>query len=446
MSSDLVSETTPHTRPGGAVPDAATVAARQEPAPSADEAERARALARMKRLATSLLCAMTVVFLVSRALEGRHPWVGYIRATAEAAMVGALADWFAVTALFRHPLGIPIPHTAIIPTRKDDIGRGLGDFVQGNFLSGPVLTEKIRSVGVARQVGAWLADAENASRLAANAGDVVRAVTEVLSDDDVSDAIEHMVDARIRSVPAAPMAARLIDILVDDGHYQELFDSVLTGARRLLDLNRTLLRNRLEHESPWWVPDVIDDRVFAKIYNGVQHYLQEIAEDRDHEVRSQIDQRIRELAVKLRESPDLAARGESLKEQLLAHPAVRAWSASLWGDLKQTLIDTSGDPTSELRRRLAEGIVRLGRTIEDDPELQAKIDGWVERTVTYLLDQYREEIAELISGTVARWDANDASRRIELQVGRDLQYIRINGTVVGGLAGLVIFTLSRLLF
>jgi uncharacterized membrane-anchored protein YjiN (DUF445 family) len=178
----------------------------------------------------------------------------------------------------------------------------------------------------------------------------------------------------------------------------------------------------------------------------VQQYLNEIAEDHDHEVRRQIDQRIRELAVKLRDSPDLAARGESLKEQLLAHPSVRAWSTSLWTDLKETLIAASGDPSSELRRRLTDGIVGLGRTIQDDPELQAKINGWVERTVVYLLDQYREEVADLISGTVARWDADDASRRIELQVGRDLQYIRINGTVVGGLAGLVIFTLSRLVF
>jgi len=400
----------------------------------------------MKRLATGLLCAMTVVFLVTRALEARHPWIGYLRATAEAAMVGALADWFAVTALFRHPLGIPIPHTAIIPTRKDDIGRGLGDFVQGNFLSGPVLAEKIRSVGVAGQIGAWLGEPENANRLAANAGDAVRAITEVMSDEDVSEAVEHMVDARIRAVPAAPLAARLIDIVIDDGHYQELFDTVLKGARRMLEANRPLLRTRLENESPWWVPEVIDDRVFAKIYNGVQRYLEEIANDRNHEVRTQIDQRIRELAVKLRESPDLAARGEEMKDQFLAHPAVRAWSSSLWTDLKGTLIETSSDPTSELRSRLTDGIVRLGRSIQEDPDLAAKIDGWVERTVIYLLDQYRDEVAELISGTVARWDANDASRRIELQVGRDLQYIRINGTVVGGLAGLAIFTFSRLLF
>lgn len=420
--------------------------AASQPADAGDEAERARALRAMKRLATGLLVAMTVVFLVTRALEARHPWIAYVRATAEAAMVGALADWFAVTALFRHPLGIPIPHTAIIPTRKDDIGRGLGEFVQGNFLSGPVLADKIRSAGVADRVATWLAHPATAAKLAANTGDVVQAVTEVMSDEDVSAAVEHMVESRIRAVPAAPLAARVIDLAIDDGHYQELFESVLKGARGLLDRNRDLLRARLDHESPWWVPGAIDDRVFAKIYTAVQRYLTEVADDPRHPVRVQIDQRIRELAVELRTSPAMAERGEELKERLLAHPAVRTWSASLWGDLKEGLTTAAGDPSSELRRRLEEGIVRLGRTIHEDAALRAKIDGWVERTVLYLLDQYRDEVADLISGTVARWDANDASRRIELQVGRDLQYIRINGTVVGGLAGLLIYTLSRFAF
>ncbi len=416
------------------------------PADVDDQEERARALRAMKRLAVGLLLAMTVVFVVTRALEGRHPWLGYVRATAEAAMVGGLADWFAVTALFRHPLGIPIPHTAIIPTRKDDIGRGLGQFVQGNFLSGPVLMDKIRSAGVADRIGTWLAEPANAAKLGSNAGDVVAAVTEVLGDEDVSAAVEQMVESRIRAVPVAPLAARVIDLAIDEGHYHELFDWFLKGTSGMLEHNRGLLRDRLEQESPWWVPEAIDNRVFAKIYGVVQRYLAEIADDPHHQVRSAIDQRIRELADKLRNSPEMAKRGEELKEQLLAHPALRAWSASLWGDLKEGLIEATGDPSSELRHRLEEGIVRLGCTIKDDPDLRAKIDRWVERTVLYLLDQYRDEVAELISGTVARWDANDASRRIELQVGRDLQYIRINGTVVGGLAGLVIFTLSRLVF
>ncbi|MCU1454568.1 MAG: hypothetical protein JWN46_2714 [Acidimicrobiales bacterium] len=432
-------------------PDPATATPRPAPAAATprsaqDEAERAAALARMKRFATGLLIAMTVVFVIARAFENRHPWVGYVRATAEAAMVGALADWFAVTALFKHPLGLPIPHTAIIPNRKDDIGRGLGTFVQGNFLSGPVLAEKIRSLQIADRIADHLTDPANAERLAATAGDAIRAVAEVLRDEDVAPAVEEMIDARLRALPAAPLAARMLEAAVEDGHHQVLLDTLLKGTARMVDKNRDLLRQRLDRESPWWVPDAVDDRIFTKLYDGMQRFLEDVASDPDHEVRGHIDERARALVEELRDSPEMAARGEEIKAQLLENPALRTWSASLWTDLKGAMVDASADPDSELRRRLADGIVRFGETLRADPELRAKIDRGIERAVIYLLEQYRDEVADLISGTVARWDAEDASRRIELQVGRDLQYIRINGTVVGGLAGLVIFTISRHLF
>ena len=416
------------------------------PRSARDEAERAAALASMKRLATGLLIAMSAVFLVASALEARHPAVAYVRATAEAAMVGALADWFAVTALFKHPLGLPIPHTAIIPHRKDDIGRGLGTFVQGNFLSGPVLAEKLRSLRVADRLADHLTDPANARRLAANAGDAIRAVAEVLRDEDVAPLVEEMIDARLRALPAAPLAARMLEAAVEDGHHQVLLDTLLKGTARMVDKNRDVLRGRLDRESPWWVPDAVDDRIFAKLYDGVQRFLTDIAANPHHEVRGHIDERAHALVDELRDSPEMAARGEEIKARLLENPALRDWSASLWTDLKSGVVEASASPDSELRRRLADGIVRLGETLRSDPELRAKIDRGIERAVLYLLEQYRDEVADLISGTVARWDAADASRRIELQVGRDLQYIRINGTVVGGLAGLVIFTVSRYLF
>jgi uncharacterized membrane-anchored protein YjiN (DUF445 family) len=190
------------------------------------------------------------------------------------------------------------------------------------------------------------------------------------------------------------------------------------------------------------VPDAVDDRVFAKLYDGITRFLDDVATDPQHEVRAHIDQRVRDLVDELRDSPEMAARGEELKEQLLHHPALREWSASLWTDVKVGVVEGAADPDSQLRHRLEAGIVRFGETLRDDPELRAKIDRWAERTVLYLLDQYRDEVADLISGTVARWDADDASRRIELQVGRDLQFIRINGTVVGALAGLGIHFLG----
>jgi uncharacterized membrane-anchored protein YjiN (DUF445 family) len=411
------------------------------PAASLDEEERRRSLRRMKAVATGLLVFAAVVFVVARRFD--HAAAGYVEAFAEAAMVGALADWFAVTALFKHPLGLPIPHTAIIPERKDDIGRGLGTFVQGNFLSGPVIAEKIRGVGVAVKVGEYLADPVNARKLGANAGDAVQAAVDVLRDDDIAPVVEQMVTDRVAAVPAAPLAARVLEAAMVDGHHQLAIDSLLKGVEGYLDRNGPSLRERLDQESPWWVPETIDDRIFDKLTGAAQRFIAEVGGDPDHQVRRHFDERARELVERLRSSPEMEARGEELKAQLLAHPALGTWTATLWHDLKAALVTASADPDSELRARLEAGIVRLGETLQRDPDLQAKVDGWVERTATYLLDQYRDDVADLISGTVERWDARDASRRIELQVGRDLQFIRINGTVVGGLVGLVIHALTH---
>lgn len=396
----------------------------------------------MKVIATGLLVLAAVVFVVARRFDSTP--AGYVEAFAEAAMVGALADWFAVTALFRHPLGLPIPHTAIIPERKDDIGRGLGTFVQGNFLSGPVIAEKVRSVGVAQRIGEYLAEPVNARKVASNAGDAVRAAVEVLRDDDVAPVVEQMVTDRVAAVPAAPLAARVLEAAMVDGHHQLAIDSLLSGVTGYLDRNQASLRQRLDQESPWWVPEPIDDRVFDKLVGAVRRFVDEVGGDPDHQVRQHFDERARDLVDRLRSSPEMEVRGEELKAQLLAHPALRAWTATLWGDLKAALVGAAGDPDSELRARLADGVARLGETLQTDADLQAKVDDWVEGTVVYLLDAYRDEVADLITGTVERWDADDASRRIELQVGRDLQFIRINGTVVGGLVGVLIHAVTTL--
>ena len=413
------------------------------PAGITDEAERRRALNRMKALATSLLAVAFVVFVVARQFPDNTA-AGYVEAFAEAAMVGALADWFAVTALFRHPLGIPIPHTAIIPERKDDIGRGLGTFVQGNFLSGPVIVDKIRSIGVADRIGEYLSNPANARKLGDNAGDVVRAALEVLNDDDVGPVVEQMVTDRVAEIPAAVLASRALDAAIEEGHHQLIVTSLLDATSKFLERNTDTIRARVESESPWWVPDAVDERIVARLTGGGRKFLAEVAANPDHDVRRQIDERFQEWVIKLRTSPEMEARGEELKSQFLSHPALRAWTGTIWQDLKTTLVDASADPESELRDRLEQGIVAFGTTLTTDSELRAKVDGWVERTVLYALDQYRDEVADLIAGTVERWDADDASRRIELQVGRDLQFIRINGTVVGGLVGVIIHAATTL--
>jgi uncharacterized membrane-anchored protein YjiN (DUF445 family) len=415
------------------------------PALAAEDALRRRNLVRMKVAATSLLLAATLVFIVTRSLEDRWSWLGYVRATAEAAMVGALADWFAVTALLRHPLGLPIPHTAIIPNRKDQLGRGLGTFVQTNFLAPAVLSERLRSVGVAQRLGAWLGQPEHAHRLSSNAGALVRGLTEVMGDEDIQRTLETGILQRVRDVPAAPLMARVVEAAMSGRHHQALLDTTLNGLSGLLEENRWLLRQKLAEQSPWWLPEPIDDRLFKKFFAGVQGFLAEVAGDPDHELRHQLDIRVAELAVRLRTDPALIARGEQLKAELLEHPEVRAWLDSLWRNTKASILAVADDPDSDLRGRLDAALERAGRSLQEDPVLQAKVNGWIEKVVSYLAEEYGHEIADLIATTVARWDGAEASRRIELQVGRDLQFIRINGTVVGGLAGLAIYSIGQLL-
>ncbi len=409
------------------------------------EAERLAALRRMKMFATALLLAAATLFIVMTLVDDGQTWVGYVKSFAEASMVGALADWFAVTALFRHPLGIPIPHTAIIPNRKDQIGRSLGEFVESEFLTAAVISERLGGFGVSKRLGAWLIEDVNADKAAAAIGDALRAALEVLDDNEVQGALEQVVVKRVRATPIAPLIGRAVDIGVEGGHHQRLLDSVLVGLGNFLDDNKTVLREKLSRESPWWVPEPIDDRIFSKIYDGVNSFIGEIAANPEHDVRLAMDARVVDFARRLQADPELLAKGEELKDEVLNHPDVRAWLGSLWGELKTTLNSASNDPTSELRIRMNAGVKKFGDTLCTDAVLQAKIDHWVERAVSYVVDNYRHEVADLIASTVSRWDGESTSRKIELQVGRDLQFIRINGTLVGGIAGVLIHALAQLI-
>ena len=408
------------------------------------DAARIRELRRMKLVALSLLVAAAIVF-VWASLDGREGWVGYVKAFAEAAMVGALADWFAVTALFRHPLRIPIPHTAIIPHRKDQIGRSLGTFVEENFLTAEVLGQRLTQARIGRRTGEWLARPENAAKASEALGDALKGTLEVLDDREVQHGLEGVVRRRIGDTPVSPVVGKAIDLTVDGGHHQRLLDAVLVGLGGFLDDNRATFRRRLDEESPWWVPEPIDDRVFDKIYTAVGSFLHDVGADGDHEVRHSIEDRVVRFAERLKHDPELLAKGEELKAELLDHPEFRAWIESLWLGAKQSLIDAADDPASELRIRATASLRQLGLRLETDPELQHKVDDWVERALGYLVEHYRSEVSDLIASTVERWDGESTARRMELQVGRDLQFIRINGTLVGGLAGLVIHAVAELL-
>ncbi len=416
------------------------------PPPLADEAARRAALRVMRRRATGLLVVMTVVWVVTRIAEdGAGAWIGYVRATAEAAMVGGLADWFAVTALFRHPLNVPIPHTAIIPSRKDQIGRSLGEFLQANFLSGPVVAERVNASRPGARLAEWLGRPGSSETVARHAADALVAVGGALRDDEVHNAIEDLVASRLRRLPVSPLAGRALGVMTDQGRHHELVDSLLRGLDKFLVEQHDDLRGRFGQESPWWVPESVDGRIFEKLYGGLRGFLGEVVADPRHEIRGHLDTRLAELVERLQNDPDLIARGEALKEELLGQPELRRWAATVWEEAKATLAEQAADPGSPLRRRLETTVEQLAARLADDPALQAKIDGGLAKFAGYVLDEYADTLAEIIRSTVERWDPGVVTGQLEVLLGRDLQFIRINGTVVGGLVGLLLHILSQLL-
>ncbi|MGY1739214.1 MULTISPECIES: DUF445 domain-containing protein [unclassified Blastococcus] len=413
---------------------------------SLDDPRRAQDLARMKRLATGLFLLAAAVFLTCVLIGSEAgAWVGYVRATAEASMVGALADWFAVTALFRHPLRLPIPHTAIIPRKKDQIGASLGTFVQENFLTRAVVEEKLATVDVPGRLGAFLAAPGRAERLAGDAAAALSGVTDLLRDEDVQPAVAALVDRKLHETPASPVLARVLELVVDGDRHQEVLSAALRYFARFLEENRVVFRAQLGDASPSWVPDWVDDRVFNRAFTGVQEFLEEVGDDRHHELRRVYDARLRAYVHALRTDPATQARVEEFKKDLLEHPAIRTWSGSLWTNAKNSFLAAAADPDSELRARVTELIGDAARLLQTDPTARELVQRQSRRAAGYLVERFSGDLADVVGSTVARWDTEETSRRIELQVGRDLQFIRINGTVVGGLAGLVIYSLAQLL-
>ncbi|HEX3622977.1 MAG TPA: DUF445 domain-containing protein [Acidimicrobiales bacterium] len=409
------------------------------------EQGRRRQLVVAKRRATALLAAVSIVFFVTTTWGGRATWTGYVEATAAASMVGGLADWFAVTALFRRPLGLPIPHTAIVVDRKDQFAATLATFIRESFLDRELLVERVRTAGVVGRLGSWLAKEDNAARVAAEVADAAVAGADLLRDEDVHGALEELVRERVDAVPLAPLAGRALRFFTEGGRHDEVLDAALTGLDGYLATHGQELRRQLGQRSRWWLPGAVEDRIFDRLLDGVRTVLQEMAADRDHDLRKQFDARLRLLAAELETSVDLYERAERLKREVLSQPQVREWVASLWADAKAQLRAEACDPESQLRRRLVGGIMAGGRRLQADPELAAVLQTALERAVRYLVDHFEGDVVAFVSGTIARWDAEETASRLELLLGPDLQYVRINGTVVGAAAGLALHLVTAAL-
>ena len=419
---------------------AGTAAGMARPVPTDDE--RRAALRRMKRVAASLLLVAAVVFAVSFALQGEVPWLGYVRAAAEGAMVGAIADWFAVTALFRHPLGLRIPHTAIIPTRKNEIGATLGAFIESEFLSEEVVLGKLRSIGIARRLGGWLALGHNAERLTAEASVAIRGILTLLGDDDVEDVIEKLARRHLFEPTWGPAIGRVGARLVAADQQRAAVDVVVEKAVEWLESNPEAIGGIVAGRLPKWMPSFVERFIDERAHHEMLAFLRAVREDPRHPLRQAIDRYLADLTADLQHDPATIERVERLKADLLDSPRVREFAGEAWASVKESLEAALADPESELRAGIRSAVIEVGTRLASDEELAEKVDEWVTDAAAYVVRNYRHEIAGVITETVERWDPTETTEKLELQVGRDLQFIRINGTVVGALAGVTIYTIA----
>jgi uncharacterized membrane-anchored protein YjiN (DUF445 family) len=408
----------------------------------ADEARRI-ALLGMKRLALSLLLFMALVFAVSFALEDRYPWLGYVRAAAEGGMVGAIADWFAVTALFRYPLGLRIPHTNIIANRKDEIGSSLGEFVESNFLSDTVVRGKLESIGISARLGAWLVQPANAARLSDEISHAGTGLLDLLSDDDVKDLLEGVAREHLLEPEWGPSLGRLGGHLVEAGRHHAAVDLLLDKAQSWLEEHPEAFGQSVSTRLPRWLPGFVGEMVDDKAYREVLGFIQTVQGAEEHPLREAIDRYLAELMSDLQNDAVMIERVEVLKLELVDNAKLREFAGDAWESLKDTLQVSLADPGSALRRGITSTVLDVGGRLAVDESLGARIDTWLADAAGYVLQKYRHEIAGVITETVERWDPAETTEKIELQVGKDLQFIRINGTVVGALAGLLIYSIAH---
>ena len=405
-----------------------------------DVEQKFRDLQRMRRVATLLLAFMTLVFIVTSLIA--WPWLGYVRAFAEAAMVGACADWFAVVALFRRPFGLPIPHTGIVPRNKDRIGGALGRFMSANFLSPSVLARRLEKIDGVEFLADWLSHPGNARRIGDQASLFLSTAIGALPREPLVDWLTTAALRGIEAVPAAPVASRLLALLWARGETQALLDSAITYAEASLIQHKDFIRAAVAKKSSRFIPKWVDNMLADRVINGLQSSLAEMRKPQ-HPWRLDIRRAVETLIFDLANDPNMLARGEAMKREILASPVFVAQVREVCDNLQTQANENLSARSAMVAEGLEFALLALGRWLREDPKIRAQLNRWGRRAALRALSPRRAEIGAYIAGVVQNWDATTLVNRLELQVGRDLQYIRINGTLVGGLVGLIIFIFSK---
>ena len=397
----------------------------------------------MRRLATGLLVLMALVFVAALHYEKSVPGLGFVRAFAEAAMVGALADWFAVTALFRHPLGIPIPHTAIIPRNKDRIGENMGRFVEQNFLSPALVSERIAHVDFAGKLARWLAEPAQGAWIAGGIASVLPRILNALDDADLRRfAGEHLV-AGVRKIDFATIAAQMLELMTRDNRHHAIVTQLIDQAKQLLEEFKPQIRERVRKEVWWGLRTVsLDEVLYSRIVDAIERFLEELRDTPTHEMRARIDARLARLVADLKNSPELRAQGESLVRHLLENQELQAYLGIVWHEVRDRILFDASLPASAIRAQLQASISNVGLALAGDRPMQEKLNVWLRREIVEQVQAHGHHVSALIADTVRRWDPQTITEKAESQIGKDLQFIRINGTLIGGLVGLVLHTIS----
>ena len=403
----------------------------------------------MRWVATGLLVAMALVFIVARQLDDLHPAIGFVRAFAEAAMVGGLADWFAVTALFRHPLGLPIPHTAIIPRNKDRIAGTLASFLRDNFLTPVVVARRMRRVDVAGAAGRWLerpGDGLGGGRLGTGASRLAADLLESLDRERLGGMVKGAIAVRLRAVEIAPLFGKALEAAIASDRHVPMLDGMIRWSSRILLHNEHLIREMVHAKAGGlmrWTG--LDETVARKIIDGLHKLIDEMASDPGHPLRAKAEEGLAGLAHDLQHKPELRAKVEAFKIEMLDNPAFQAWIDGLWEASRAALLRIARNPGSAMSGKMRDAMLQFGATLQADKRLAETINRFARRTAVGAAADYGDGIVRLVSDTIRGWDARTVTGRLENAVGRDLQYIRVNGTLVGGLVGVAIHAVDMLL-
>lgn len=391
-------------------------------------------------VATLLLLLMTGVFGVATALHWESGWLGAVRAFAEAAMVGALADWFAVTALFRRPLGLPIPHTAIVPANKKRIGRSLGMFVQRNFLSEKALEGEL--VNISGGIARWLGDQENRTRIVRRVRELLPQILQTLNEDEMRYFVDRQVEDFVRRLDFAKTSGKVLRMLTTNGMHEVLIDEIVQQSRTFFRTNKEWFRNQLREASPWFIPEFVDRRIFESIMSRTEDTLSKAVSDRNHELRLRIHSALVVFIEKLENSEDLQEKGQQFREMLLSSEVFRTYIRSVRDAIVEEIQRDIRRDDSTLVTSLDRALSSLVTSMSASPELQSKLNRLIRGILRAVVGSKSNHVATLIARTIDSWDTSTLVAKLEEQVGYDLQYIRINGTVVGGLVGLCLYFIA----